>query len=143
LSQASLPLHAQITHGAWEYGKDIIAVEQTDGKLTVKMYQAKTGDISLSDWRKAYPQLEEMFLVDLPEFVVPSGMPVERKGYLCTNGHVMPAAFPVVDAWLKSQLTAFGRDISIIDIDRLVRWINEDHLLQEFRLALRDEALLT
>jgi hypothetical protein len=93
LWQASLPLYAQVLHGPLEYGKDVVAYFEQDGRRILRMYQAKVGDISVAAWRHIRSQLEEMFLVPLPNFVVPAEPEPAREGILIWNGHAHPTVF--------------------------------------------------
>ena len=67
LSQASLPLYAQVLHGPLEYGKDVVVYFEQHGRRVLRMYEVKAGDISLPVWQQTRSQLEEMFLVPLPD----------------------------------------------------------------------------
>src|SRR5438067_12930517 len=87
LSQASLPLYAQILHGPLEYGKDIVAFFERDGERVLRMYQVKIGDISQAEWRDIRGQLEEMYLVPVAEISVPASAEPKREGILVCNGH--------------------------------------------------------
>jgi len=141
LSQASLPLHAQVLHGPVEFGKDVVVLEKAAETNVLKMYQVKVGDIARPGWRAVQPQLEEMFLVDVPATVVPAAEPFVREGILFFTGHVHPLTAPVVVGWIGEQAERLGRRFVLMDLDDIVGWIERDNLIAEFRLALQDEGL--
>lgn len=47
------------THGAFEFGKDVIAKRTVDGQRTQYALQSKAGDIGMSEWREIRHQIEE------------------------------------------------------------------------------------
>jgi len=140
LLQASLPLYAQIRHGPIEYGKDIVALLDMDGKSVLRMYQAKCGDINKPKWRESQDELEEMFLVPLSSFQIQNVVD-EREGILICNGHVNPHVEPVVEGWFQEQKKTYGRTFIFQSIDYLVQWIVKERLINGFRAALSELGL--
>ncbi len=138
LSQASLPLYAQVLHGPLEYGKDVAVYFEQDGERVLRMYQVKVGDISLADWRDIRGQLEEMYLVPVATISVPADPSPRREGILICNGYARPNAQPAMDGWFETQRQQLGRDFQFMGIDAIVQWIEREQLVNEFRVALRD-----
>jgi hypothetical protein len=69
------------THGPFEQGKDIIALD-SEGKPCA--FQLKAGDISLDRWRKIRPEVEE--LLDIPINHPSIDKTIPHKAILVTNG---------------------------------------------------------
>jgi hypothetical protein len=135
LMQGQLPLYAQVRHGPIEYGKDIVALVEANERLSLQMYQVKVGDITKANWSKARDELEEMFQVDMSSVQLPA-VPDNREGILIFNGHLNPYAEPVVSGWMDEQKRDHNRSITIMHIDRLVKWIVNNSLINELRHAL-------
>jgi hypothetical protein len=141
LAQARLPLYAQVRHGPLEFGKDVVALVETDRGPVLEMYQAKAGDISKRNWPKARDEIEEMFLVDIAAAQLPQE-PIRREAILFFNGHLNPYVEPVVTGWLAEQESDHGRKIVLMHLDAIVAWISSGGLINEFRAAT-DELGLT
>jgi hypothetical protein len=137
LAQASLPLYAQIRQGPLEYGKDIVALVERDGRLVLQMYQVKCGVINMSKWRETRNELEEMFLAPLSNFQLPQE-PNAREAILICNGHASPHAEPVMEGWFEEQHRAYGRKIKFMHLDAVVNWIVRERLINEFKAALSE-----
>lgn len=137
LMQAQLPEYAQRRHGPIEYGKDIVALVQIGDRHVLKMYQAKAGDINLSAWHQTSPQLEDMFLVDVPSLQLPSE-PDTIEGILIFNGHFNPYAEPVAQGWVEKQARDDHRTFRFMHLDQIVTWITGHGLLSELRKALKE-----
>jgi hypothetical protein len=135
LMQGQLPLYAQVRHGPIEYGKDIVALVEANERLSLQMYQVKVGDITKMNWPKARDELEEMFQVDMSSVQLPL-VPDNREGILLFNGHLNPYVEPVVTGWLAEQKRDHNRSITIMHIDRVVKWIVNNGLINELRHAL-------
>lgn len=135
LAQASLPQYAQIRHGPIEYGKDVVALFEKDGRRVLRMYQVKCGDITKSTWREAREELEEIFLVPLSEFQMGEEVDV-LEGVLICNGHAKPHVEPVMEGWFEEQRRTRGRTFKFTHLDGLVNWIEGERLTNEFKLAL-------
>lgn len=140
LAQSSLPLYAQIRQGPLEYGKDVVALVERDGRLVLRMYQVKCGVINMSKWREARNELEEMFLAPLSSFQLPQE-PDACEAILICNGHASPHAEPVMERWFKEQERAYGRKIEFMHLDAVVNWIVRERLINEFKAALSELGL--
>ena len=141
LSQAQLPLYAQVLHGPLEYGKDVVAlVEANDGSI-LQMYQIKIGDIATSDWRQAKSQLEEAFDVTLETVQLPQE-PSRREAILLFNGHLKANVQPAVDGWIERE-RGQSRQIRIMNLDAIVQWIEKAGLINELRAAAKELGLPT
>lgn len=137
LMQAQMPLYAQIRHGPIEYGKDIVALVDEEGRYVLRMYQVKAGDITKATWPKARDELEEMFQVPLSDVQLPRA-PDEREGVLIFNGHLNAYAEPVVGGWLEEQAKDHGRSFALMHLDEILTWIVEGGLVNELRAALAE-----
>jgi hypothetical protein len=140
LLQAYLPLYAQIRCGPIEYGKDVVVLLEEDGRRVLRIYQVKCGDINKRNWNEAKNELEEMFLVPLPNLQI-SGQVDFREGILVCNGHANPFVEPVMEGWFREQKRAYDRNFHFMHLDEIVRWISDKHLVNEFREALADVGL--
>lgn len=140
LLQAGLPLYSQVRHGPVEYGKDIVALLDTDGELVLYFYQVKCGDINKSKWRESRDELEEMFLVPIGSLQLPAS-PARKIGVLICNGHANPFVEPVMDSWFQEQRDIHGNVIEFRHLDWLVDWITDKRLVNEFKLALADHGI--
>lgn len=110
---------------------------EENNEFVLQMYQVKAGDISTSVWRTARAELEDMFLMDVPQVQFPIE-PTRREGILIFNGHLNPYVEPVVDKWLVEQRRAYGRSFLIMHLDMIVDWIMRKGLLVELRRALEE-----
>lgn len=137
LAQASLPQYAQIRHGPIEYGKDVVALFEKDGRRVLRMYQVKCGDITKATWREAREELEEIFLVPLSEFQMGKEADI-LEGILICNGHAKPHVEPVMENWFREQRRSRGWTVSFSHLDDLVNWIERERLTNEFKLALNE-----
>jgi hypothetical protein len=70
------------THGPFEQGKDIIAIDSAGIPCA---FQLKAGDISLSRWREIRPEVEE--LLDVPINHPSIDKTVPHKSYFITTGN--------------------------------------------------------
>jgi len=132
LVQASVPQFAQVRHGPIEYGKDIVVLVERDSVRTLRMYQAKVGDLTVPAWRNATHELEEMFLVKLQSVQIQEPV-AGREGILVCNGHANPYVEPLIGPWIAEQARAHGRHFEFMHLDGLVNWIVNDRLVNEFR----------
>jgi hypothetical protein len=71
------------THGPFEQGKDIIAIDASGIPCA---FQLKAGDISLDRWRKIRPEAEE--LLDIPINHPSIDKTIPHKAFLVTNGNL-------------------------------------------------------
>ena len=140
LLEAQLPLYAQILHGPLEFGKDVVVLLEEDGQRVLRMYQVKCGNISQHVWRVARNELEEMFLVPLSNLQIPEPVDV-RRGILLANGHANSYVTQVMDGWFKEQREVHKRDFELVHLDKLVQWIMEYRLINEFKAALTELSL--
>jgi hypothetical protein len=140
LAQASLPSYAQIRQGPLEYGKDVVALVEREGRLVLRMYQLKCGDINMSKWREARNELEETFLVPLSNFQLPQE-PDAREAVLICNGHALPHVEPVMKGWFEEQGRVYGRHVEFMHLDAVVNWIVRERLINEFKAALSEIGL--
>jgi hypothetical protein len=139
LLQAELPAYAQVIHGPIEYGRDVIAViRDRQGRLLLKMYQVKVGDIDSAAFDRIRYQLEKMFLVPVSDFQLGLSGELERVGILICNGHAGPHVVPVMQGWFEAQRADHGWDVSFMHIDDWVNWIVERNLVSTFRRELMD-----
>jgi hypothetical protein len=138
--QSGLPLYAQVRHGPLEYGKDITVLLELDGKSVLRHYQVKCGDIDKPKWRESKDEMEQMFQVPLTSFQLPI-VPQQTEGVLVTNGHANAYVEPVIDGWLREQREAHKRLVQFVHLDALVDWIAEHRLVNELRVALREQGI--
>ncbi len=141
LCRVSLPAYAQILHGPLEHGKDVVVLLAEGATTELRMYQVKVGTINTPVWRLAKQELEAMFEVPLPRILTGGRSPDRTVGRLVSNGHAGSNVLPEIEGWFTLQRERFGRDFDFIHIDGLVRWIYDDHLLNEFRAFVDDEHL--
>jgi hypothetical protein len=135
LAQAELPRYAHIRHGPLEYGKDVVAVFEIGGRVVLRMWQAKIGDITVQRWRESRNELEEMYQVPLASFQI--GVEVdEREGILICNAHANPHVEPVMAGWFAEQERDHHRQFQFMHLDTLVNWIIDNRLINEFRAVL-------
>jgi hypothetical protein len=136
LIQAAVPLYAQIRHGPIEFGKDLVALVDIEGRTVLRLYQVKCGDLSLPKWRESKDELDELLTVPVSTFQLPK--PHDAiEGFLVVNGHVKPNAEPAMEAWF-AETRKRGYSVEFMHLDKLVRWIFTDGLESEFRAVLRE-----
>jgi len=140
LLQNGLPAYAQIRHGSLEHGKDISVLLERDGVPVLRHYQVKCGDLDTPKWRESKDELEVMFQVPLTTFQLPM-VPQQIEGVLVTNGHANTYVEPRIAGWLNEQRETHGRAVKIVHLDALVDWITKHHLVNELRVALREQGL--
>jgi len=73
-------VHAS-THGPFEQGKDIIAIDPTGIPCAI---QLKAGDISLDRWRKIWPEIDE--LIEIPINHPSIDKTIRHRAILITSG---------------------------------------------------------
>jgi hypothetical protein len=134
LMQARLPLYAQVRQGAIEYGKDIVALVEVEGRVQLEMYQVKVGDINMPLWGDIMYQLEQMFLVELKDIQLPI-VPDSREGILIFTGHFNEYVEPIADGWIKQQKDLLNRSFRTMHLDDIVTWIVKFRLGSELRRA--------
>ncbi len=77
-------------HGAFEFGKDVIAKKEVDGAVNQFGFQSKAGDLGLSEWRSVRQQLEELRTNDLAHPGFDKTLP--RKAVLVLTGRLIGGA---------------------------------------------------
>jgi hypothetical protein len=137
LLQSGLPRYAQIRHCPLEYGKDVSVLLDENGRLILRHYQVKCGDITTAKWRQYKDEMEELFQVPLTSFQLP-GTPDEVQGTLLTNGHANAYVEPAMDGWIREQRETHGRIVDFVHLDALVEWVTEHRLVNKLRLALKE-----
>jgi hypothetical protein len=140
LLQGGLPLYAQLRHGPIEYGKDIVVLFKKEDLIVLRQYQVKVGDINTRKWRESRDELEEIFLVPLSDFQLPV-TPQRIQAVLVTNGHANQFVEPVMEGWFKEQREQRGRQVEFMHLDGLVDWIVEHRMVNELRVALREQGV--
>jgi hypothetical protein len=138
--QSGLPHYAQVRHGPLEYGKDITVLLELDGKSVLRHYQVKCGDMDKRKWRESRDEMEQMFQVQLASFQL-AVVPQRTEGVLVTNGHANAYVEPLIDGWLREQRETHKRVVQFLHLDALVDWIAENRLVNELRLALREQGI--
>ena len=78
-----------------------------------------------------------MFLIPLSELQIPNEID-SREGILICNGHALPTATPVMEAWFKQQADEHDRQFRLVHLDQLVTWITKDRLINEFKAVLTE-----
>jgi hypothetical protein len=139
LLQSGKPRYAQVRHGPLEDGKDVSVLLDIEGASVLRHYQVKCGDLNKKKWRDSKNELEEIFLVPMnsPQLSV---TPDRVEAVLLTNGHANQHAEPAMKGWIKQQAD-HGRKIEFMHLDAFVDWIMEHNLVNELRVALRDQGI--
>lgn len=143
LAQASLPAYSQILHGPQEYGKDVVVLLDREERRVLRMFQVKVGNLSMPVWRIARQALEEMFQVPLSEFMLGEEPVDAREGVLVCNGHPLPNVVQPMEGWFEEQRRDHGRQVYLMQLDDLVRWVQDDRLVNELRAVLEELGLKT
>jgi hypothetical protein len=63
------------------------------------------------------------------------------EGVLVTNGHANLFIEPRIDGWLREQRETHRRIVEFLHLDALVDWVTEHHLVNELRVALREQGI--
>lgn len=116
-------------HGAFEFGKDVIAKRNDPATSDMRQYviQSKAGDIGQQEWRAVRPQLEECEYNTLGHPAFDADLP--RVAVLVTTGRLKGAA-PTDAAEYKRSVAVRGlADLEIWDRSDLVEWICDDPLV--------------
>ena len=116
------------THGANEFGKDIIA-KRVDGdppKLRQYAIQAKAGDIGMSDWRSIRPQVEEAERNTLSHPNFDERLP--RTAVLVTTGRLVGGA-PLDAQQVAQRSRRSGRRFVTWERPQLAEWLSADPTL--------------
>lgn len=110
-------------HGAFEFGKDVIAKRRDPATGTTYQYaiQSKAGDLGQSEWRAVRPQLEEAeyntrahpsFDADLP-----------RVAVLLTTGRLKGAAAVDAQEYAQARAARGAARVEVWDREDLSAWL--------------------
>jgi len=113
-------------HGAFEFGKDVLA-KRTDpatGQQRQYVIQSKAGDIGQPEWRAVRPQLEECEYNTIGHPSFDGDLP--RVAVLVTTGRLKGAAPADVTEYRKSVEARGLADLEIWERSDLIDWICED-----------------
>ncbi|RZU12704.1 hypothetical protein EV645_5977 [Kribbella rubisoli] len=125
-------------HGAFEFGKDVIA-KRTDERGNVRQYsiQSKAGDIGQGDWRSIRPQLEECEYNTRAHPNFDDSLP--RVAVLVTTGRLKGAA-PVDAQEFRQACERRGlAGFEVWDRSNLLDWLCLDPLLGLTEIGVQDE----
>jgi hypothetical protein len=132
LARAGASPHTKLVHGPVEYGKDVVALEEHRGKLVLRYYAIKAGDITMRNWPSLKESLEQAATVPSQDAVIAQHGPLPISVVALFNGHVNPHADPVVNAWKAEQLGR-GRDIEFVGLDALTQRVKSKGLVDFLR----------
>lgn len=136
LFQHSFPSFAQNIHSTIEHGKDIIVLTKNQEENTLRMYQAKTGNMNTSEWRLVKPQLEEIFEVEPPDFC--KNYTIHKQiGYLIFNGYANTTTIPKMEGW-KNLKKEQGLHFEFLNLDGIVQYILKNKLIGELKHGLNE-----
>lgn len=113
-------------HGAFEFGKDVIAkrVCPDTGELSQYAIQSKAGDIGLSGWREVRPQLEESsYNTRAHPNYDPS---LKRVAVLVTTGRLKGAAGVDAQEYKQSVEARSDARVEFWDVVTLTGWLCDD-----------------
>lgn len=116
-------------HGAFEFGKDVLA-KKTDpatGQTRQYVIQSKAGDIGQPEWRAVRPQLEECEYNTIGHPSFDPDLP--RVAVLVTTGRLKGAAPADVAEYRKSVQVRGLADLVIWERPDLVEWLCDDPLV--------------
>lgn len=116
-------------HGAFEFGKDVLA-KKTDpvtGETRQYVIQSKAGDIGQPAWREVRPQLEECEYNTIGHPSFDADLP--RVAVLVTTGRLKGAAPADVTEYRKSVKVRGLADLEIWERADLVEWFCNDPLI--------------
>ncbi|MBK8755634.1 MAG: hypothetical protein IPM08_00400 [Actinomycetales bacterium] len=113
-------------HGAFEFGKDVLA-KKTDpdtGETRQYVIQSKAGDIGQPEWRAVRPQLEECEYNTIGHPSFDADLP--RVAVLVTTGRLKGAAPADVTEYRKSLEARGLADLEIWERSDIVEWLCDD-----------------
>lgn len=116
-------------HGAFEFGKDVLA-KKTDTVTGAKrqyVIQSKAGDIGQPEWRAVRPQLEECEYNTIGHPSFDSDLP--RVAVLVTTGRLKGAAPADVTEYRRSVEARGLADLEIWERPDLVEWLCDDPVI--------------
>lgn len=113
-------------HGAFEFGKDILAKKSDPAIPETRQYviQSKAGDIGQPEWRAVRPQLEECEYNTIGHPSFDPDLP--RVAVLVTTGRLKGAAPADVTEYRKSVEARGLADLEIWERPDLVQWFCDD-----------------
>ncbi|KAA2262853.1 hypothetical protein F0L68_11540 [Solihabitans fulvus] len=122
-------------HGAFEFGKDVIAKgpkplhgdvgsgDPASWTLHQFALQSKAGDMGAPGWREVRPQLDEARLDGLGHPAFDVNLP--RAGVLVVTGRLKGAASTQAQSYREQELRWGRPDFEIWDRERLLEWLIE------------------
>ncbi|HEX2837102.1 MAG TPA: hypothetical protein VHN77_03135 [Phycisphaerales bacterium] len=113
--------YAQVLHGAFENGKDVVVRCVAGGVHELRMFQVKCGNIGAAEWPGVKDQLERMFEAPRTPHASEHSGPV--VGVLVLSGHVKPSIFEAVEGWRASRRANLGWRCEVMHMNELVNWI--------------------
>lgn len=116
-------------HGAFEFGKDVLA-KKTDpatGQTRQYVIQSKARDIGQPEWRSVRPQLEECEYNTIGHPSFDPNLP--RVAVLVTTGRLKGAAPADVAEYRKSVQVRGLADLEIWERPNLIEWLCDDPLV--------------
>lgn len=139
-------------HGAFEFGKDIVAkrADPKTGKVHQYAIQSKAGDIGLPEWRAVRPQLEESEYNALGHPSFDATLP--RVAVLLTTGRLKGAAPTDTQQFAKTAKKRGLARIDFWDREDLIGWLSshpeaailstaDQHELQRILVDVRADAV--
>lgn len=139
-------------HGAFEFGKDIVAkrADPKTGKVHQYAIQSKAGDIGLPEWRAVRPQLEESEYNTLGHPSFDETLP--RVAVLLTTGRLKGAAPTDTQQFAKTAKKRGLARIDFWDREDLIGWLTshpeaaalstaDQHELQRILVDVRVDAV--
>lgn len=139
-------------HGAFEFGKDIVAkrADPKTGKVYQYAIQSKAGDIGLPEWRAVRPQLEESEYNTLGHPSFDASLP--RIAVLLNTGRLKGAAPTDTQQFAKTATKRGLARIEFWDREDLIGWLTsqpeaailstvDQHELQHILVNVRGGAL--
>lgn len=116
-------------HGAFEFGKDVLAKRAAPETGEVRQYviQSKAGDIGQPEWRAVRPQLEECEYNTIGHPSFDADLP--RVAVLVTTGRLKGAAAADVAEYRKSVEARGLADLEIWEKSELVEWLCDEPIM--------------
>ena len=139
LFQAIYPKYAQNVHGSYENGRDLFFLPKDESVL--RIIQVKCGDLSLPDWRKVKPQLEEMMETDIPQALKDKKIS-KKVGILLFTGHIRPNVESAITGWKNTKKEQVKEEYLFEylfkNLDDFVNFIYNEKLISEFHKSLSE-----
>lgn len=128
-------------HGAFEFGKDVLAkkADPTTNKTRQYVIQSKAGDIGQPEWRAVRPQLEECEYNTIGHPSFDPALP--RVAVLVTTGRLKGAAPADVSEYRKSVEARGLADLEIWEKPDLVAWLCDDPLIGVAGVAVQTDLM--